>query len=87
MRHRGRVPLWKTNYQFTKTTMCQNCEKRTPRQLPIVRIRGKLYFQDDRLRQYRNINDPYEWIECGDVHFLEVEPVQPAVYLGEEEAV
>ncbi|MBE3109510.1 MAG: hypothetical protein IMZ46_03195 [Acidobacteria bacterium] len=28
-----------------------------PRRLPIVRIRGRLYFQDDRLQEFRRVDD------------------------------
>lgn len=34
-----------------------------PRRLPIVLIRGKRYFLDMRLRQYRNVENPHEWID------------------------
>lgn len=34
----------------------------TPRQLPIVTINGKRYFQDDRLREYRAIDNPHDRI-------------------------
>ena len=33
-----------------------------PRQLPIVTIRGKKYFQDDRLREYRAVDNPHDRI-------------------------
>ena len=28
-----------------------------PRRLPIVRIRGRLYYQDDRLQEFRRVDD------------------------------
>jgi hypothetical protein len=31
-----------------------------PRRLPTVRIRGKRYFIDDRLRELRNIENPHD---------------------------
>ena len=31
-----------------------------PRQLPIVRIRGRLYYQDDRLQEFRAVDAPWE---------------------------
>ena len=34
-----------------------------PRRLPIVAINGKRYFLDMRLRQYRNVENPHEWID------------------------
>ena len=30
-----------------------------PRRLPIVRIRGRLYFQDDRLQEFRAVDAPW----------------------------
>ena len=32
----------------------------TPRRLPIVRIRGRLYFQDDRLQEFRSVDKPWD---------------------------
>ena len=40
------------------------------RLLPIVKINNKYYFNDIRLHQYRNIINPYDYIEyseCADV--------------------
>ena len=31
-----------------------------PRRLPVVRIRGRLYFQDDRLQEFRAVDAPWE---------------------------
>ena len=31
-----------------------------PRRLPIVRIRRRLYYQDDRLQEFRAVDDPCE---------------------------
>jgi hypothetical protein len=33
-----------------------------PRRLPQVRIQGRLYFQDDRLQEYRAVDNPCERI-------------------------
>lgn len=33
----------------------------TPRQLPIVRIAHKSFYRDDRLKQYRNTENPHEF--------------------------
>ena len=33
-------------------------QPRTPRMLPIVQIRGKPYFRDDRLGEFRAVDDP-----------------------------
>lgn len=33
-----------------------------PNQLPIVKIRGKKYYRDDRLREFRRVEDPHERI-------------------------
>lgn len=32
----------------------------TPRQLPIVKVGNKEFFKDNRLKEYRNINNPHE---------------------------
>ena len=31
-----------------------------PRRLPIVRIRGRLYYQDDRLQEFRAMDAPWD---------------------------
>jgi hypothetical protein len=31
-----------------------------PRRLPIVRIRGRLHFQDDRLQEFRAVDAPWD---------------------------
>ena len=36
---------------------------RLPRRLPVVSIKGKRYFLDRRLRQYRNVENPHDWID------------------------
>ena len=33
-----------------------------PRRLPIVRIRGRLYYQDDRLQEFRAVDAPWDRI-------------------------
>ena len=33
------------------------------RRLPIVKLKGKLWYRDDRLRQYRTVAKPHEHIE------------------------
>ncbi len=35
-------------------------------QLPIVRIGRKRYYRDDRLRKYRNVNNPHDRIPFGE---------------------
>lgn len=35
----------------------------TPRQLPIYKIKGKLYFRDARLGEYRNVKNPFDVIK------------------------
>jgi|PersoiStandDraft_1058852.scaffolds.fasta_scaffold146473_2 hypothetical protein len=37
-------------------------EPQMPRRLPVVEIDGKLYFQDDRLKEYRATDNPHERI-------------------------
>jgi len=37
-------------------------EPAKPRQLPIVTIRGKKYYQDDRLQEYRAVDNPHDRI-------------------------
>ena len=47
-------------------TPCAGCgqqsgpEQACPRRLPIVRIRGQLYFQDDRLQEFRAVDAPWD---------------------------
>jgi hypothetical protein len=41
----------------------------TPRRLPIVWINGRAYFEDDRLREYRAVDDPGERISFEVVEF------------------
>ena len=31
-----------------------------PRRLPVVRIRGRLYYQDDRLQEFRAVDAPWD---------------------------
>jgi len=31
-----------------------------PRRLPIVRIRGRLYYRDDRLQEFRAVDAPWD---------------------------
>ena len=33
-----------------------------PRRLPKVRIRGRLYFQDDRLHEFRSVDKPWDTV-------------------------
>lgn len=42
--------------------MTRNDEPREPRRLPVVEIDGKLYFQDDRLKEFRATDNPHERI-------------------------
>jgi len=32
-------------------------------QLPIVNLNGKKFFRDDRLRQYRNVDNPHDFVD------------------------
>jgi hypothetical protein len=41
---------------------------RLPRRLPIVMIDGKPYFRDDRLREYRAVDNPHDRIAFQDAH-------------------
>jgi hypothetical protein len=45
-------------------------------QLAIVKIDGKHYYQDDRLREYRETTDPQNRISFEDIGERSVEPVQ-----------
>ena len=36
-------------------------------QLPIYKIKGKFYFLDKRLNEYRNINNPFDVIGFNDI--------------------
>lgn len=37
------------------------------RQLPIVEMKGKKYFRDDRLQQFRNVENPHDFVDFEDV--------------------
>ncbi len=37
------------------------------RQLPTIEYKGKKYFRDDRLRQIRNVNNPYDYVDFENV--------------------
>ena len=41
-------------------------EPRMPRRLPIVEIEGKRFFRDDRLSEYRNVDNPHDRITFED---------------------
>jgi len=34
-----------------------------PRMLPIVKIKNKMYFVDERLKQLRNVKNPHDYID------------------------
>ena len=38
----------------------QAAEGACPRRLPIVRIRGRLYYRDDRLQEFRSVDAPLD---------------------------
>lgn len=41
-------------------------EVQAPIRLPVVEIRGKWYYRDDRLREYRNVENPHDSLSFGD---------------------
>ena len=41
-------------------------EPRTPRRLPVVEIDGKHFFKDERLGEYRNVDNPHDRITFED---------------------
>lgn len=41
---------------------------RLPQRLPIVTIDGKPYFRDDRLREFRAVDNPHDRIAFQDAH-------------------
>ncbi len=41
----------------------QNNQNSTPVRLPVVTMNGKSYFVDSRLRQYRNVENPHDFID------------------------
>ncbi len=45
-------------------------------QLPIVKIEGKFYFQDDRLQEYRQTTNPHNRISYDELGDREVEEVE-----------
>jgi hypothetical protein len=45
-------------------------------QLPKVKINGKVYYQDDRLREYRQVTNPNQRIKFDDTGELKVEVIE-----------
>lgn len=45
-------------------------------QLAKVKIDGKVYFQDDRLREYRQVTNPHSRIRFDEIGERKVEPVE-----------
>jgi hypothetical protein len=43
------------------------------KQLPVVKFRHKLYFLDGRLGQIRNIEDPSDFLDLGQINHEEFE--------------
>ncbi len=37
-------------------------ESKSPNQLPVVKMDGKSYYVDSRLRQYRNVENPHDFV-------------------------
>jgi hypothetical protein len=44
-------------------------------ELPKVKIGEKIYDQDDRLQQFRHVDNPHDWIPFDDVDWDHVEPL------------
>ena len=44
-----------------------------PKMLPIYKIKGKLYFRDVGLGEYRNVKNPFEVIPIDDVRSEDLE--------------
>ena len=42
-------------------------------ELPVYKIKGKLYFRDARLGEYRNIDNPYDVLHMDDVGLDDLE--------------
>lgn len=45
-------------------------------QLAKVKIDGKVYFQDDRLQEYRQVTNPHSRIRFDEIGERKVEPVE-----------
>ena len=43
-----------------------------PRRLPVVRIRGRLYYRDDRLQEYRATDAPWERVTFEEMAWIVV---------------
>ena len=55
----------RNDVKVDKYHICEECHKGStevgrPRRLPVVTIKGKNYFRDDRLREFRNIHVPHD---------------------------
>ena len=53
--------------------MAYKIKKSNVTQLPIYKIKGKFYFRDKRLGEYRNVNNPSDVIKEKDVFYEDFE--------------
>lgn len=45
-------------------------------ELPKVKIEGKVYYQDDRLQEYRQVTNPHSRIKFDEIGERKAEPVE-----------
>lgn len=50
------------------------------KRLAIVEYKGKKYFKDDRLRQIRNVKNPYDFKEFDEIDEFQLNVVEPEQY-------
>lgn len=50
------------------------------KRLAIVRYKGKKYYKDDRLRQIRNINDPFDFLDFNEIDEFALKIIEPEQY-------
>ena len=50
------------------------------KRLAIVEYKGKKYFFDDRLRQIRNVNNPHDFADLGEVDQFKMKVVEEEQY-------
>jgi hypothetical protein len=42
------------------------------RRLPVVSFKGKRWFLDERLKELRNVENPHEWVDLGELDLKEL---------------
>jgi len=64
----------KTTAKTTTKTKLPTLPEGIPTQLPTEKLGRKMYYRDDRLRQYRNVKNPHDFMSFDDAakRFIDV---------------